>query len=151
MIAVARRWLAVCAALLGPALAWAQGVPQLDLPRVELRAGMYRIDAQVAANDEQRGKGLMFRREMAPNEGMLFVFERPARQCFWMRNTPLALSAAFVLDDGTIANIAQMQPLSDTSHCSVRPVRYVLEMHQGWFAKKGFKAGTRLGGAPFER
>lgn len=140
------------AALLACALAQAQqGAPQLDLPRTELYAGMYRIDAQVAASGNQRQIGLMFRREMAQHEGMLFVFEQPAVQCFWMKNTPLPLSAAFVQDDGTIVNIADMQPLSESSHCSREPVRYVLEMHQGWFAQKGLRAGARLTGAPFSR
>ena len=93
----------------------------------------------------------MFRREMPQHEGMLFVFEQPATQCFWMKNTQLPLTAAFVADDGSIVNLADMQPLSEESHCSAKPVRYVLEMNQGWFAKRGIKAGTKLGGAPFNR
>lgn len=116
----------------------------MDLPRVTLSAGMHLIHAQVAADPEQRSIGLMFREEMPANEGMLFVFEQPAGQCFWMKNTILPLTAAFVDDDGTIVNLADMKPQSLDSHCSAKPVRYVLEMHQGWFAKRGFKAGTRL-------
>lgn len=138
------------ALLLGAAtLALAQDSAQLALPRVDLTAGMHRIDAQVAQSPQQRQTGLMYRHEMAPQEGMLFVFDQPATQCFWMKNTPLALTAAFVADDGTIVNLADMQPLSTESHCSTRPVRYVLEMNQGWFAKKGLKAGFKLKGAPF--
>lgn len=144
---------AVLAAVLlcGATLGLAQGSPQLDLQRVELTAGMHRIDAQVAQSPQERQTGLMYRQEMAPQEGMLFVFEQPATQCFWMKNTPLALTAAFVADDGNIVNLADMQPLTNTSHCSTRPVRYVLEMNQGWFAKKGLKAGFKLSGAPFSR
>ncbi|MEW6693569.1 MAG: DUF192 domain-containing protein [Pseudomonadota bacterium] len=123
--------------------------PQTDLPRVALRAGMHRIDAQVAQTPEQRAIGLMWRRELGPNEGMLFVFEAPAVQCFWMRNTYIPLTAAFIADDGRIVNMADMQPLDDTSHCSREPVRYVLEMAQGWFGKRGIAAGFRLAGAPF--
>jgi uncharacterized membrane protein (UPF0127 family) len=92
----------------------------------------------------------MFRTEMPTNEGMLFIFEQSSVQCFWMRNTYLPLTAAFIADDGSIVNLADMQARSDQSYCSARPVRYVLEMHQGWFAKRGLKAGSRIGGSPFE-
>jgi uncharacterized membrane protein (UPF0127 family) len=80
----------------------------------------------------------------------LFVFEQPAMQCFWMKNTLLPLTAAFVADDGTIVNLADMKPQTTDSHCSEKPVRFVLEMHQGWFAKKGLKAGSRLSGVAFK-
>jgi uncharacterized protein len=130
--------------LVGPALT--QDKPQMDLPRVKLSAGMYLIDAQVAQTPEQRQIGLMFRREMPAQEGMLFVFEEPGTQCFWMRNTLLPLTAAFVADDGRVVNLADMKPQTTESHCSEEPVRYVLEMNQGWFAKRGLKAGIQLGG-----
>ena len=131
------------------ALSWAQDRPQLDLPRTKLQAGMYQIDAQVAATPQQRQIGLMFRTDMPQHEGMLFVFDEPAQQCFWMMNTPLPLTAAFVADDGSIVNLVDMQPRTTDSHCSARPVRYVLEMHQGWFAKRSIKAGFKLVGPPF--
>ncbi|HMN92426.1 MAG TPA: DUF192 domain-containing protein [Hydrogenophaga sp.] len=130
-------------------LTLAQEQPQLDLPRTTLKAGMHLIQAQVASTHPQRAIGLMHRRDMPANEGMLFVFEQAAVQCFWMKNTLLPLTAAFVEDDGTIVNLADMQPLSLDSHCSTRPVRYVLEMHQGWFARRGIQPGFRLGGPPF--
>ena len=128
----------------------AQNAPQLDLPHIKLTAGMYQIDAQVALTPEQREIGLMFRKQMPQPEGMLFVFEESATQCFWMKNTVLPLTAAFVADDGTIVNLADMKPQTTDSHCSAKPVRYVLEMNQGWFAKKALKAGFKLGGRPFE-
>jgi uncharacterized membrane protein (UPF0127 family) len=124
--------------------------PQMNLPRVALSAGMHRIDAQVAHTPGQRTIGLMFRKEMPQHEGMLFVFEQPSVQCFWMKNTLLPLTAAFVADDGTVVNLVDMAPHSTDSHCSAKPVRYVLEMNQGWFAKKGIKAGAKLAGAPFK-
>ena len=127
----------------------AQGKPQLDLPRIKLSAGMYLINTQVAATPEQRATGLMFRQEMPQGEGMLFVFEEATPQCFWMKNTFLPLTAAFLADDGTIINLANMKPQTTDSHCSAKPVRYVLEMNLGWFEKKGLKAGTKLGGPPF--
>jgi len=137
------------AGLVGVA-AQAQDAPQTDLPRVKIGAGMHLIETQVALTPEQRQIGLMFRKEMPQGEGMLFVFEQPTTQCFWMKNTLLPLTAAFVEDDGTIANLADMKPQTLDSHCSVKPVRYVLEMNAGWFAKKGIKAGSKLTGRPFE-
>lgn len=131
--------------------AHAQGQPQLDLPRVHLAAGMHQIDAQVAESFDQRMTGLMFRKEMPQHEGMLFIFEQPTVQCFWMKNTLLPLTAAFIADDGTIVNLADMKPQTEDSHCSAKPVRFVLEMNQGWFAKKGIKAGAKLSGPPFQR
>jgi len=116
-------------ALASTAPAAAQGQPQ---------------EAQVAASPQERQTGLMHRKEMPAHEGMLFVFEQPATQCFWMRNTLLPLTAAFVADDGTIVNLADMKPQTEDSHCSAKPVRYVLEMNQGWFAQKGIKPGSKL-------
>lgn len=132
-------------------VAQAQDGPQLNLPRVELGAGMHRIDAQVAQTPQERQIGLMNRRDMPRHEGMLFVFEQPATQCFWMKNTFLPLSTAFVADDGTIVNLADMQPQTLDSHCSQKPVRFVLEMNQGWFAQKGIRAGTKLSGKLFSK
>jgi uncharacterized membrane protein (UPF0127 family) len=127
---------------------YAQSQPQV-LPTIQLQAGIHVIRAMVADDDQERATGLMFRTEMGPNEGMLFVFDEPGMRCFWMRNTPLPLSAAFIGDDGKVVNIEDMLPFSEVSHCSTGPVRYVLEMHQGWFAKRGIKAGSRLSGRPF--
>ena len=140
----------LAATLLSTSLVHAQNEPQTQLPRTKLSAGMHLLDVQIAATPEQRTIGLMFRKEMGASEGMLFVFEQPAVQCFWMKNTPLPLSAACIKDDGTIVNIEDMKPLTTESHCSAAPVRFVLEMHQGWFSKKGVKAGNKIGGRPFE-
>ncbi len=139
--------LTVAAAL--PAVA--QEEPQTSLPRIKLSAGMHLIDAQVAQTHEQRATGLMWRKSMPQAEGMLFIFEQPTTQCFWMKNTLLPLSTAFVDDDGTVVNMAQMQPQTTQSHCSDKPVRYVLEMNQGWFARKGIKPGFKLAGGPFTK
>jgi uncharacterized protein len=137
--------LAACSA---GALAQGNGQPQ-QLQTVTLQAGMYNIQAQVAQPADQRQIGLMYRKEMPTHEGMIFVFEQPATQCFWMRNTLIPLSAAFVAEDGSIVNIEDMKPQSDESHCSKKPVRFVLEMNQGWFAKRGLKAGFKLNGPLF--
>lgn len=127
------------------------GSPQMELPRTKLTADMYQIDVQLATTADEQEFGLMFRKQMPQHEGMLFVFDAPSTQCFWMKNTILPLTAAFIADDGTIVNLADMAPETTNSHCSAKPVRYVLEMNQGWFAKRAIKAGFRLGGKPFER
>ncbi|KNZ33925.1 MAG: hypothetical protein AD742_02335 [Methylibium sp. NZG] len=135
------------------ALAWinaaaAQDGPQ-KLPTIQLSAGMHLIRAEVAQTPEQRSIGLMHRPSMGQSEGMLFIFEQPAQQCFWMKNTLLPLSIAFLADDGSIVNIESMKPQTLDSHCSKKPVRFVLEMNEGWFAKRGIKPGAALKGAPF--
>lgn len=124
----------------------ASSQPIAPLPVKQLTAGMHVIRAEVASNNETRSRGLMYRKQLAPNGGMLFVFEQPAVQCFWMRNTLIPLSIAFMTDDGTITNIADMAPMTENSHCSSAPVRLALEMEQGWFAKRGITAGKKIGG-----
>jgi uncharacterized protein len=130
--------------------ATAQEQPQ-NLAATTLTVGMHNIRAQLAITPLQRQIGLMHRREMPTHEGMLFVFDEASQQCFWMRNTLIPLSIAFLAEDGTVVNMADMKPQSDDSHCSARPVRYVLEMNQGWFAKRGVKPGTRIGGEVFRK
>ena len=120
------------------------------LPQIALQSGMHRVLAQVAQTEAQRAIGLMHVREMPQHEGMLFVFEQAGQQCFWMRNTLIPLSIAFLRDDGSIVNIAEMKALDDkTNHCSAEPVRYALEMNAGWFAKRKLKPGSKFSGAPF--
>jgi uncharacterized membrane protein (UPF0127 family) len=143
--------LAASLAVAGALVPAAAQEPQTDLPRVRLSAGLYQIDAQVAHTPDQRMIGLMFRKEMPQHEGMLFVFEQPSEQCFWMKNTLLPLSAAFIDDSGTVVNVEEMKPQTLDSHCSAKPVRYVLEMNQGWFSKKGIKPGAKLNGEPFRK
>jgi len=153
MICIKRLLVQTCAAfmVLLPALpaARAQDRPQPKLPTVDLRAGMHLIRAELAVSAEQQATGMMFRTTMGANEGMLFVNDDAGVRCFWMRNTLIPLTIAFLDDDGTIVNLADMQPQSDRSHCSARPVRYALEMNQGWFAKRGIQPGFRLRGGPF--
>ena len=126
----------------------AQEGPQ-KLPAIALTAGMHLIQAEVAQSPDQRSIGLMHRKTMGANEGMLFIFEQPGQQCFWMKNTLLPLSIAFLADDGSVVNIEDMKPQTLDSHCSKKPVRFVLEMNDGWFDKRGIKPGHRLSGGPF--
>ena len=134
--------------LAGGGHAAAQQGPQ-RLASIKLSAGMHVINAEVARTDEQHSIGLMFRSSMPTNDGMLFVFERAGVQCFWMKNTLLPLSVAFIADDGSIVNIEAMKPQTLDSHCSVKPVRFVLEMNDGWFAQRGIKPGMKVAGEPF--
>lgn len=132
-----------CVSLIPFEASFAQRQP---LPIQALSAGMHVIQAEIASNETTRARGLMQRKELAPNSGMLFVFEQANVQCFWMRNTLIPLSIAFILDDGTITNIADMAPMTENSHCSAAPVRFALEMEQGWFAKRGITAGKKISG-----
>jgi len=116
------------------------------LPVAELRAGMHLIRAEVASDFSTRSRGLMHRKGLAPNSGMLFLFDGPSQQCMWMKNTYIPLSVAFLDQQGAIINIADMEPHSEQTHCSSRPALYALEMTRGWFAERNIKAGTRLGG-----
>jgi uncharacterized protein len=112
-------------------------------------AGESPLQVYVARTEEERAQGLMFRREMAPDEGMLFICEECAVQTFWMKDTPLPLSIAFLDDDGTILKIADLQPHDLEGESSEHPVRHVLEVNQGWFAERGIATGTRLAGPLF--
>ncbi len=138
----------VCATVLvalRPAVTYAQ---QPQLPLIRLTAGMQVVQAEVADSFGSRMQGLMQRTSLAPNHGMLFLFDSDDRQCMWMKNTLIPLSVAFIDAHGAIINIADMQPHSEESHCSARPARYALEMTQGWFRDRGVKPGTRIRGVP---
>lgn len=121
-------------------------VAQSAMPTLELTSGMYRIEAEVAATDQHRQLGLMNRKTMPPQHGMLFVFNHENTHCMWMRNTLLPLSVAFMDASGTIINIEDMQPQTEDNHCARRPARYALEMNIGWFAQRGIKPGARISG-----
>lgn len=131
-----------------PAWATDNGKPQ-QLPTTTLGISFYNIKAEVAQTERQREIGLMYRTAMGPNDGMIFVFERAGTQCFWMKNTLIPLSVAFVDEDGTIVNTDEMKAETEDAHCSTKPVRFVLEMNKGWFAKRGIKPGTRITGELF--
>jgi uncharacterized membrane protein (UPF0127 family) len=113
---------------------------------IALNAGVYAIHAEVVDAPETRARGLMYRKSMPDNHGMLFVFSDIERQCFWMKNTIIPLSIAFLDDNGVIVNIADMAPQTEDNHCSEQPVRYAIEMNQGWFAKRHIRAGARISG-----
>jgi uncharacterized membrane protein (UPF0127 family) len=134
-----KKYLFLLAALLA-------GAAHAQLPVVDLAAGMHLIRAEVADNMSARTTGLMHRKSMAQNAGMVFVFAENAAHCMWMKNTLIPLSVAFIDEAGAIINIADMQPHSEQSHCAARPARYALEMNKGWFAQRGIKPGAKLRG-----
>lgn len=126
--------------------AQAQSRAPTPLPTQRLTAGLYVIQAEVAASPAQRQTGLMFRTQLPANGGMLFIFDEKTEHCMWMRNTLMALSVAFIDDDGRIINIEDMQPKTETIHCARQPVRYALEMELGWFKQRGIKPGVKIQG-----
>lgn len=117
-----------------------------EMPRMELTAGFHRIEAEVAANQDDRMQGLMQRSRLGAGQGMLFVFPMQQRHCMWMKNTLLPLSVAFLDEQGRIINIRDMQPQTEDNHCADAPARYALEMNQGWFATRGIKPGMKISG-----
>ena len=119
-----------------------------SLPIIELKAGMYRIEAELADTPAARQTGLMYRTFMPTNTGMLFVFPEKAIHCFWMRNTKLPLTIAFIDDDGKIVNLSDMEPETQNNHCPRGPVRFALEMNQKWFAQRALGPGTVITGLP---
>jgi hypothetical protein len=135
------------AVLFATALALASAA-RAQLPVIQLQAGMHLVRAEVADTFTSRMQGLMHRKSLAQNAGMLFVFEESATHCMWMKNTYVPLSVAFLDERGAILNIADMTPHSEESHCAAKPARYALEMSRGWFAERGIKPGTRLRGIP---
>ena len=111
-----------------------------------LRIGTHVFKVEIAATPDQRQQGLMGRKQLADNSGMLFVFDYPGRHCFWMRNTPLPLSIAFIDDLGRIVNLADMQPYTDAFHCPTAPVRYALEITHGGFTQRSIVPGIQVQG-----
>lgn len=105
-----------------------------------------RIQAALASNDAERAKGLMFRAYLAPDAGMLFIYEAEQTACMWMKNTVIPLSVAFINKAGNILNIVDMQPLELASHCASGQALYALEMNQGWFEVHGIAVDDKVEG-----
>lgn len=139
-----RRTLAAAALVLFSALP----VAAAELPTVTLTIGTHKLVAEVVATVEQRATGLMNRFSLKPDHGMLFVFGRPAPQGFWMKNTYIPLSIAFLDADGRILNIEDMRPQTEETHWSKGPALYALEMKKGWFAERGIGPGAVVAGMP---
>ncbi|MCX5918384.1 MAG: DUF192 domain-containing protein [Deltaproteobacteria bacterium] len=111
---------------------------------VQLTIKGKKIRVEVARTEEEKSQGLMFRDKLGPNEGMLFIYEREDFLSFWMKNTPLPLSIAFLDQRGKIVDIQDMEPFNLRTHTSARPALYALEMNKGWFKKNGVKVGEKV-------
>jgi len=118
------------------------------LPTVALSINGHKITAEVAATPERRSTGLMHRFSLQPDHGMVFVFDYPEPQGFWMKNTFIPLSIAFIAADGRIINIDEMQPHDESIHPSRGPALYAIEMRKGWFAERGIRSGDVVKGLP---
>jgi uncharacterized protein len=136
------------AAIAGVAAAAGEAASAARLAQATLTINGNKLTAEVAATPDQRATGLMHRFSLQPDHGMLFVFERMEMQAFWMKNTYIPLSIAFIGADGRIVNIDDMAPRDESSHWSKRPVVYALEMRKGWFAERGIVAGDKVMGLP---
>lgn len=145
MMAVWKVGRCAAAGLLAALLVQSAGAQSVsDLPRTRLRMGNHHAQVELASTQAQQQKGLMHRKQLGADEGMLFVFARDDRLCFWMKDTHVPLTVAFITDKGTILNFVDMQPLSEKQHCSSIPARYALEMRQGWFARRNIQPGARV-------
>jgi uncharacterized membrane protein (UPF0127 family) len=116
-----------------------------------VKVGNYPMKVELAIDDAQRAQGLMFRKSLPREEGMLFVFDEPAYQSFWMKNTLIPLSIAFMDKDGVILNILDMEPQTEDPHVSDGAALYALEANKGWFAAKKIKPGDKVTGLPKPR
>lgn len=129
---------ALCAVLVFP------GLTSAAPPLLKLTLGSGSLEAEVAATQGQRAQGLMYRARMPASHGMLFVYPSPAYFCMWMKNTLIPLSVAFIDAQGQVINIADMDPQTETTHCTQRNAMFALEANQGWFAEHGVRAGTQV-------
>jgi hypothetical protein len=125
-------------------LTYSLACAQQKLPIKRINVGLHVVRAEVASTEQQRQRGLMNRKSLGQNEGMLFVFDQPNYHCMWMKNTLIPLSVAFIDAQGVIVNIEAMQPQTDTTHCASRPVLYALEMNVDWFKRKNIRAGFKV-------
>lgn len=144
---------ALALALLGAACAQplhaqpADGKPQ-SLPVTKIRVGGHAVDAEVASTPPERQVGLMYRFSLPADRGMLFVFAESQPLSFWMRNTYVPLSIAYIDAQGRILNIEELVPQDERSKWSAGPALYALEMRKGWFAQKGIRPGAKVDGLP---
>ena len=129
-------------------LAWAGPAWSADPRTLEIasKSGVHAFAVEMATTDAERAQGLMNRKELPEGQGMLFDFQRDQEVGFWMKNTYIPLSIAYIDEAGTIVNIADMKPQTTDGHPSTKPAKYALEMNQGWFAKRGIKAGAKING-----
>ena len=116
--------------------------------KAEVRIAGHPLKVELALDDPQREQGLMFRKQLGKNDGMLFVFDEPGYHSMWMKNTLIPLSVAFLDSEGRILNILDMEPQTLDAHTAAGPAVYAIETNKGWFAERGIKPGDKVGGLP---
>lgn len=141
----------LCATLALGVLLAACGRQLEPMPPVALQVDGHGLTAEVAATEQEQERGLKGRTALADDAGMLFVMAKPADVCMWMKDTPIALSVAFLDTEGRILNIEDMEPNSEAQHCSAKPAAYALEVRRGWFADRQITAGKQAFGLPRAR
>ena len=122
-------------------LFWISMVDAQNLFQIPLYIKGREIRVEVAKTPEEKAKGLMWRKHLGRDEGMLFIFENEDYHGFWMKDTLIPLSIAFIDKEGRIVKIAEMKPLTLESHTPPKPILYALEMNKGWFSANGIKIG----------
>ena len=128
------------------ALMWGSAWPQ-EMPLLaELGINAQHVKVEVARTPSERQTGLMHRKTLPAQQGMLFVYPHSDSHCMWMKNTLIPLSVAFIDESGRILNIEDMQPNTRDYHCAMAPAQYALEMNLGWFRSKGIKTGDKVRG-----
>jgi len=137
-----------CLLLAAIACGCKQETDQAQAPRVQLVAGVMTFTAEVVSTSAAMQRGLMHRRSLAENAGMLFVLPAPTKACFWMKDTPIALSVAFIDSHGQVLSVADMEPMTETKHCAAGLASYALEVNRGLLSLAGVRAGTAIGGLP---
>ena len=137
----------LAAAVLLAAAAW-HARAEAPMPTRVLKIGSHALRVEVAQTEAQRSQGLMFRKSLGRDDGMLFIFDDPGYYAMWMKNTLIPLSVAFVDANGVILNVADMEPRTLDSHPAQGPAVYAIETNKGWFAQNKLGAGDKVAGLP---
>jgi uncharacterized membrane protein (UPF0127 family) len=114
----------------------------------QVKVAGHPLKVELAIEEPQRLQGLMYRKTLGKEDGMLFIFDEPGYHSIWMKNTLIPLSVAFVDKDGVILNIVDMEPQTLDSHMAAGPAVYAIETNRGWYADKKVKAGDKVTGLP---
>ena len=138
----------VLAAGLAFLLASSVALAEVTFRTSSVKVGSHPLKVEVAADEPQRTQGLMFRKSLGREDGMLFVFDEPAYHSMWMKNTLIPLSVAFLDRDGVILNILDMEPQTLDAHQAAGPALYAIETNAGWFAEHHVGPGERVTGLP---
>ena len=127
-------------------LATKPDVPRNNLHKLTIRGVTAYVE--ISSTRSKRALGLMYRKSLPEDQGMLFVYPDSQKRSFWMKNTYIPLSLAYISEDGRIFQIVDMKPLDESSYHSVKPAQYVLEVNNGWFKRNGIEVGDIIENLP---